>query len=50
MKFKKLSVLFCSLLALTSVMAVSAAETETVSETEAVSAEENTLPGKIQKK
>ena len=33
MNFKKLSVLFCSLLALTSVMAVSAAEAETVSET-----------------
>ena len=37
MKFKKLSVLFCSLLALTSVMAVSAADEETVSETEAAS-------------
>ena len=45
MKFKKLSVLFCSLLALTSVMAVSAAETETVSETEAASAEESTVSG-----
>ena len=43
MNFKKLSVLFCSLLALTSVMAVSAAETETVSETEAASAEESTV-------
>ena len=39
MNFKKLSVLFCSLLALTSVMAVSAAEAETVSETEAASEE-----------
>ncbi|MFQ9153530.1 MAG: hypothetical protein ACLR6B_21200 [Blautia sp.] len=45
MNFKKLSILFCSLLALTSVMAVSAAETETVSETEAVSAEESTVSG-----
>ena len=45
MKFKKLSILFCSLLALTSVMAVSAAETETVSETEAASAEESTVSG-----
>ena len=45
MKFKKLSVLFCSLLALTSVMAVSAAETETVSETEAASEEESTASG-----
>ena len=45
MKFKKLSVLFCSLLALTSVMAVSAAETETVSETEAASEEEITVSG-----
>ena len=45
MKFKKLSVLFCSLLALTSVMAVSAAETETVSETEAASEEESTVSG-----
>lgn len=42
MKFKKLSVLFCSLLALTSAMAVSAAETETVSETEAASDKEST--------
>ena len=45
MNFKKLSVLFCSLLALTSVMAVSAAETETVSETEATSEEESTASG-----
>lgn len=45
MKFKKLSILFCSLLTLTSVMAVSAAETETVSETEAASAEESTVSG-----
>ena len=45
MNFKKLSVLFCSLLALTSVMAVSAAETETVSETEAASEEESTASG-----
>ena len=45
MNFKKLSVLFCSLLALTSVMAVSAAEAETVSETEAASEEESTASG-----
>ena len=49
MNFKKLSILFCSLLALTSVMAVSAAETETVSETEAVSAEETLSPEQTRK-
>lgn len=41
MNFKKLSVLFCSLLTLTSVMAISADETEVVSETEAASETES---------